>query len=423
MQKLRLSQKNRLRKKLEGTKVLFAGYNGANNTGSEARLLSIVEDVRSTFGKNVPITVPTLNERNLRRYLKDDYNLKIRPVRSLFFRDVKRLVREHDVVLLVEGSCYMDTWTSALLWLFLWTTRCAHKFGKPVIAYSVDAGSLSPLNCILTRREASKTDLIITRSPQARKMLLELGVSAPIETTADCALTYFPLVEEDFAAEDFYDKPERGLIGLAAIDFYCWPVVIRPWGQKEFCYRWPYYFSHSSERKVKTVAYAQKLAGMVDRFVSECKKNVALICMEEVDEKMAKTVVRMTRNSEKVRVFSSRSRKVSFMTSLLQSLDLLITSRYHASVLSLPGLVPQVAIGHDTRLSSLYEELNLDNYFFDPGVGDHWTDLETVVSFLLGNPGVQRGDLAAGFAKLKDRAEDNRKILRNFVEEYLYGEP
>jgi hypothetical protein len=27
-------------------KVLLVGYNGANNTGSEARLLSIIEDVR-----------------------------------------------------------------------------------------------------------------------------------------------------------------------------------------------------------------------------------------------------------------------------------------------------------------------------------------------------------------------------------------
>ena len=46
-------------------KVLLVGYNGANNTGSEARLLTIIEDVRSLLGPDTEITVPTLNEDKL----------------------------------------------------------------------------------------------------------------------------------------------------------------------------------------------------------------------------------------------------------------------------------------------------------------------------------------------------------------------
>ncbi|BDZ69790.1 hypothetical protein GCM10025861_03070 [Methanobacterium petrolearium] len=108
-------------------KVLLVGYNGANNTGSEARLMAIIEDVRRVIGSNTEITVPTLNEENLRRYLKEDEHLHIAPIPSIFFFAVDRLVREHDLVLLVEGSCYMDTWTSALLWAFLWATHSAHR--------------------------------------------------------------------------------------------------------------------------------------------------------------------------------------------------------------------------------------------------------------------------------------------------------
>ena len=40
-------------------KVLLVGYNGANNTGSEARLIAIIEDVRAVLGPEVHITVPT----------------------------------------------------------------------------------------------------------------------------------------------------------------------------------------------------------------------------------------------------------------------------------------------------------------------------------------------------------------------------
>jgi len=127
-------------------KVLLVGYNGANNTGSEARLIAIIEDLRQVLGPEVQITIPTLNEENLRRYLEEDDFLHIAPIPSIFLFAIRKLVKEHDLVLLVEGSCYMDTWTSALLWAFLWTTKCAHDLGKPCIAYAVDAGELSSLN-------------------------------------------------------------------------------------------------------------------------------------------------------------------------------------------------------------------------------------------------------------------------------------
>ena len=53
------------------------------------------------------------------------------------------------------------------------------------------------------------------------------------------------------------------------------------------------------------------------------------------------------------------------MTSILRSLDLLITSRYHAGVLSLPHQVPQTAIGHDLRIKDLYTDLEIPELFVD----------------------------------------------------------
>src|SRR5512139_2385688 len=97
------------------TKVLLVGYNGANNTGAEALLMSDIEDVREVLGPEAHITVPTLNEANLRRYLKEGPTLRIAPMPTLFFGAIRRLIKESDLVLLAEGSTYMDTWGSALL--------------------------------------------------------------------------------------------------------------------------------------------------------------------------------------------------------------------------------------------------------------------------------------------------------------------
>src|SRR4030095_5401252 len=107
-------------------------------------------------------------------------SLRIAPIPTLFVAAVRRLVREHDLVVLVEGSAYMDTWTPALLWYFLWATRCADEAGKPCLAYAVDAGQLSRLDRWLTRRVASRSELIVTRAQGAAERLRSLGVTRPL---------------------------------------------------------------------------------------------------------------------------------------------------------------------------------------------------------------------------------------------------
>lgn len=126
-------------------KVLMVGYNGANNTGAEALLLADIEDVRRALGPSTQITIPSLAPENPRRYVKEGPTLRIVKVPILYFVALRKLVKEHNLVMLVEGSTYMDTWGSVLLWASLWSTRCAARFGKRCIAYAVDAGSLSRL--------------------------------------------------------------------------------------------------------------------------------------------------------------------------------------------------------------------------------------------------------------------------------------
>jgi hypothetical protein len=130
------------------------GYNGANNTGSEARLLAIVQEVREVLGDDIRITIPTICGKNLRRYIKEGQNLKIEDYPTVYFLALRRLVRQHDLILLTEGSCYMDTWSSCLLWAWLWVIHCAVRYGKTVVAYAVDSGNLSDFNKKLVRHIA-----------------------------------------------------------------------------------------------------------------------------------------------------------------------------------------------------------------------------------------------------------------------------
>jgi polysaccharide pyruvyl transferase WcaK-like protein len=399
-------------------KVLLVGYNGANNTGSEARLLSIIEDIRYVLGPEVELTVPTLNEKNLRRYIKEEDWLKIVPIPSIFFLAIDRLVKEHDLMILVEGSCYMDTWTSALLWAFLWATHSAHHHGVPCLAYAVDAGELSNINQWLVKREASKTDLIITRTKYAAERLKLIGVTAPITSTADCAFNFQENPEDHSFFKNYWPEALSEVVGIAVVDFSLWPVVIRPWGRSEDLYKWPYYFARSKERKKARERLIEGWAKAANRIIDEHGKNVALICMEELDEPLSREIRRRIKNKDMSCVISSGEFNASQMTSMLCELELLVTSRYHAAVLSLRALVPQIAVGHDPRLTSIYHDLGLhEDYFISHDDPLLWDDLEDKVGLLLRNPDLQREQLEKSCRVQISLAHENRILLRKFLEQ------
>ncbi len=397
--------------------MLLVGYNGANNTGSESRLLSIIDDVRAVLGDDTIITIPSLNPVNLYRYIEESPTLRVAPVPSIYFSALKRLVRENDLIMLVEGSCYMDTWTSALLWAFLWATKVAADEGRPSMAYAVDSGRLSNGNVKRVRKTASRTDLIIARTQAAAERLRELGVEAPIEVTADSTFTY----QMDPGDKDIllrtWPEATSGVVGIAAIDFYEWPIVIRPVGRKADCYRWPYYFSRSRERTAATQRLTEGLAREAERIVTEYDKDIALFCMEELDEPLARQIQGLMSCPERTRIYSSTEYNASEMMGLLGSLDGLISSRYHACVMASFGGVPMVAIGHDLRVEDLIRDMNIyKSSFISHDEKDLFQKLQEKVDRILSDPAVDRAAVERAHTEHVGRASRNRELLRSFLE-------
>jgi polysaccharide pyruvyl transferase WcaK-like protein len=398
-------------------KVLLVGYNGANNTGAEAKLLAIISELRSVLGEDACFTVPSLNVANLRRYLHEGPNLQIKPVSpALFFADIRKFVQENDLIMLVEGSCYMDTWGSALLWYYLLATRYAHSMEKPCVAYSVDAGKASRFNRWLIRREASKTDLILARTKEAAGRLQEMQVKAPIEVTADNAFAFRSKPSD----HDIFKRvwPEAShVVGIAAEDIYIWPVQIRPWDRKKYCYRWPYYYQHSKSCREKSELLADVLAVQADEIVEKYDKDIALLSMEGLDTSFTTKVQKLMKHVDRTKVFSSTQYNASQMTSVLRSLDLLITSRYHAGVLSLPHLVPQTAIGHDLRIKDLYTDLEIPEFFVDHEDPDRYKLLSDNVEALFNSYDKIRAKLRKGYLRYEAQEKRNVQLFRAFLKE------
>ena len=405
-----------------GPKVLLVGYSGANNTGAEALLLADIEDMRSVFGPDVRITIPTINPANLRRYVQEGPDLRIAPMNPVFFAALRRFVKENDLVFLVEGSTYMDTWTSAILCAYLWATYCADQMDKPCAAYAVDAGQLkSSFNRRLVRSEASKTDLIITRAQAAAERLRGWGVTAPIEVTADNAFTFLPDPTDAGLLDRLWPEAGNRVMGLALVDFYLFPVVMRLWGPKEDRYRWPYYYTLPPDERKASDELASSYAALADHLVRDHGVSVALICMEELDERMARKVHARMACAGQARIFSSREYNASKMTSILRSLDFLVTCRYHACVLSMAAQVPQIAVGHDLRLKSIYAELGQPDLFVDARQPDRDAQLRAILDRVLADPEPMRAALRRGYEEHLALARCNRKLLREFARAQGWG--
>lgn len=374
--------------------VLLLGYGGANNTGAEIRVLTIIDDVRAAFGDSTNITLATLNREKTLQVVSEAGPVSVEEFPHVFPLTIWRLTKRHDIVLLVEGSTFKDSWSSALLYLFLWGAWSAKQHKKAVVAYAVDAGRMRPINQWLTRKVCGDIDLVITRTEAARNQLRSIGVSKDIAVTTDTAF--------QFRTEQPASKNAVPTVGIAPVEFYEWPVKFRLWGPKEQCYHWPYYFSWDRAREAKSRELVSAWVDLVDHIVIERGWNVQLVAMEELDKRICEKILsqlpQITRSKTST-AFAGEQRPQEIVRSL-RSLDYLVTSRYHACVLSMAGHVPQMALYHDERLISIYREMGIDALAISNSVPKVFDSL------------------AAGFNRLVSEAEAQRTLLAGFHSSY-----
>ena len=93
--------------------------------------------------------------------------------------------------------------------------------------------------------------------------------------------------------------------------------------------------------------------------------DLQLIGMEDLDAPICERIIAELGPVAADRVSFASSRQIAplEMTAILRGLDALVTSRYHACVLSMGGAVPQMAICHDERLASIYAEVGIEQEF------------------------------------------------------------
>ncbi len=402
-------------------KILLVGYNGARNTGSDVRVAVIAKQIGELFGKdNVHITVMTLDAASLAGYF--DKDVELLPFSSLFPLDLYRACCTHHAAILCEGSTLKSTFANGLTLFMGEAAGIMKSQKKPCLAYGSEVGEMEPFLTRAVKRLCSET-YFITRTEKSLAALNELGLHGHAGT--DAAWHYDGAIltgeAKHMLREQGWDG-EKPLLGIAVIDPFCWPVraSMGKWikghltGDLSGQYDHWYFFSDSPSRREKYDNYIREVALGINSYLKEKDYYPVLIGMERLDEKAVRDL--RSRLETESAVFLSSDHTASIMTGVLRELSALVTSRYHAAVLSMETGCPIIAISMDERLDSIMKELSYDGSFI-LHVGEE--ELGQKIERALSLAETRKNKIQE--RTLRYASESKRKLsaMGNFMKDYL----
>jgi polysaccharide pyruvyl transferase WcaK-like protein len=410
-------------------RVLCFGYNGANNTGSEAKLLCTLRTIEKIIGARIAeLAILTLNKENQKRYLVDHPDIHLIEIGPwALWKNLKLLFEKYDLLFLSEGSTFIDHFSSLFLFMFCVGVELEKLRGYRVVSYGNDCGHLKPLNQRILRHTVTKIDLLMLRNPDALARMREYGVTNEIHVTADATYEY-PLPSLDYRKKLLgklgLNPKERPIIGISPKEFFWWPIALRPWGPKEDLYRYPFYHTWPKGGKESSQRFVEQSARHADWCVETYHSDIALISMEHMDYLPTWRIHDAMKHKDLAIIIASDEYVVDDMISVLSVLKALITTRYHGVVLSSCSATPVIAVSSDARCEAVFRELEMMHLYIDyvehpsptPKIKDLDERLIEMTKTLMHQEGGLKKRIAEKHLIFVERAHQNEVLLKKWFE-------
>jgi polysaccharide pyruvyl transferase WcaK-like protein len=343
----------------EKLKLLFAGYNGTRNTGSDVRVEEMLRQIRHILGADrVEFSVMSQNFDRSKGYFDGTRQVHLPDIFPPFLSD--EVPRHHGVVA-CEGSMFKSKFANALTTMMIGSLGIAAVENKLSVGYGAEAGHMDPLVAKMCARYC-KNSLVITRNEESRGILSELGV--PTQLGTDTAWTFEPKPPEygqSVLRQVGWDGKTPVLV-VCPINPFEWPVKASvakyalhslTGAYKDSHYRTVYFHNSGPAADRAYQHYLTSIANAVDAFRKQRNVFVILVATERLDARPANKI------SEKlggVPVLTSDQYNMYELVSILCSCHLMASSRYHGIVTSMPSLVPSAGITMDERIRNLMRE-------------------------------------------------------------------
>src|SRR5271156_1658162 len=343
----------------EKLKLLFAGYNGTRNMGSDVRVDEMLRQIRHILGaERVNFSVMSQNFEFSRGYFEGTKQVHLPDIFPPFLANE---VPKHDGVVACEGSMFKSKFANALTTMMIGSLGIAAVQNKLSVGYGAEAGHMDPLVAKMCGRYC-RNSFVITRNEESRGVLRELGV--PTELGTDTAWTFEPRPPEygqSVLKKVGWDGRTPVLV-VCPINPFEWPVkasvakyALRSLtgAYKDSHYRTVYFHNSGPAADQAYHKYWNAIANAVDAFRKKKNVFVILAATERLDARPANRI------SEKlggVPVLTSDDYDMYELVSVLRACHMMVSSRYHGIVTSMPGLVPSAGITMDERIQNLMRE-------------------------------------------------------------------
>jgi polysaccharide pyruvyl transferase WcaK-like protein len=383
----------------EKLKLLFAGYNGTRNTGSDVRPEETLRQLRHILGAdNVAFSVMSQNFDLTRGYFQDAEQAHLPDIFPPF---LSREVPKHHGVVVHEGSAFKSKFANALTTMIIGSLGLAAAENKLAIGYGSEAGYMDPLVAKMCGRYC-KNSFIITRNEESRTVLRNLGV--PSELGTDTAWTFEPLPPE-YGRKTLIDAGWDGkqpVLIVCPINPFWWPVKpslvkyaarVATGAYKDSHYRTVYF--HKSGRDVDAAfeRYLTAIARAVGAFRQKRSVFTVLVATEALDARACLRIAEKLGGA--IPVFSSEDYDMYQMVSILRAGHMMVSSRFHGIVTSMPALVPSAGVTMDERIRNLMGERGHEDLLMN--VDD--PDLESKLLVAMDRLCKEREAIAAGIGR------------------------
>lgn len=343
----------------ERLKLLFAGYNGTRNTGSDVRVEEMLRQVRHVLGAdNVDLSVMTQDFGRTKGYFQGTRQVHLPDVFPPFlFHEV----RQNHGVIACEGSMFKSKFANALTTMMIGSLGLASAENKLSIGYGAEAGHMDGLVESMCGRYV-KDSLVITRNVESQLLLSSLGI--PTELGTDTAWTFEPHPPE-YARKTLcragWDEKTPILV-LCPIHPFVWPVkasvakyVARATtgAYKDSQYRTVYFFQSGSEVEQKYNRYISAFTKATQAFLRRHRVFPILVGMERLDADACRKIAEQLPGTP---VFDPDDHDMFELVSILRAGSYMVSSRYHGIVTSMPSLVASAGVTMDERIRNLMRE-------------------------------------------------------------------
>jgi polysaccharide pyruvyl transferase WcaK-like protein len=362
-------------------KILLAGYSGTRNTGADVRVEEMIRQLRVVLGdEQVELSLLTIEPARSAGYFRTVRQVELPSIFPKFLFD--ECSRHHGVVA-CEGSMFKSKFANALSVMMAGALGMASAEGKLSVGYGAEAGAMDPPLLDLVRRRC-RHSLVICRNEPSRSLLEGMGIRTRGGT--DTAWTFDPAPPArgaEILRQHGWDGSKPVLIACPINPFW-WPTkpdlvkaaAFALGGQfRDEHYKSVYFHSWDERAEDRFDAYLGGMAEALDAFARERGAFLVLVGTEMLDRRACEALSARLRAPAPVLV--SDELDMYDLVSVLRNAKLMVSSRFHAIVTSMPAGVPSIGVTMDERIHNLMHDRGHEDLLLrvtDDGLGERLLD-------------------------------------------------